>query len=194
MARFLIKLQCCQESYRALFVILFQAYINDLPQYVQSNIHIFADDTVIYLRITSINHCIQLQQHLPNLEACESDWKMEFNIPNCNVLRITRKQNPYIYEYTFKGQTSDSVHSVKYLGAYLSDDLRWNENVKNVSNKANKTIGFLKRNLRHCPPRTKETAYCSCVWDPYRAKNTNKLEMVERKAECWVLNRFSLKR
>ena len=77
---------------------------------------------------------------------------------------------------------SDSVHSVKYLGAYLSDDLRWNENVKNVSNKANKTIGFLKRNLRHCPPRTKETAYCSCVWDPYRAKNTNKLEMVERKA------------
>jgi hypothetical protein len=118
---------------------------------------------------------------------------MEFNIPNCNVLRITRKQNPYIYEYTFKGQTSDSVHSVKYLGAYLFDDLRWNENVKNVSNKANKTIGFLKRNLRHCPPRTKETAYCSCVWDPYRAKNTNKLEMVERKAACWVLNRFSLK-
>jgi hypothetical protein len=88
----------------------------------------------------------------------------------------------------FKGQTLGSVHSVKYLGTYLSDDLRWNEHVENVSDKANKTIGFLKRNLRHCPPKTKETAYkilvrptlkyCSCVWDPYTAKNTKKIEMV----------------
>ena len=52
----------------------------------------------------------------------------------------------------------------------------------NISNKANKTLGFRKRNLIHCPPRTKETAYkalvrqlnleyCSSVWDPYTAKN-----------------------
>ena len=47
---------------------------------------------------------------------------------------------------------------------------------KPISNKANKTLGFLKRNSIHCPPRTKETAYkalvhptqeyCSSVWDP----------------------------
>jgi hypothetical protein len=169
---------------------------------VQSNIRLFADaDVVIYLGIKSTDHCIQLQQDLLNLEAWESDWKMEFNIPKCNVLRITR--NPYIYEYMFKGQTLGSVHSVKYLGTYLSDDLRWNEHVENVSDKANKTIGFLKRNLRHCPPKTKETAYkilvrptlkyCSCVWDPYTAKNTNKIEMVQRRAARWVLHRFSLK-
>ena len=93
--------------------------------------------------------------------------------------------------------------TVKYLGVYLSDDLRWNEHVNNMSNKANKTLGFLKRNLRHCPPKTKETAYkalvrptleyCSTVWDPYTAKNTNIVEMVQRRAARWVLNRFNRK-
>ena len=96
-----------------------------------------------------------------------------------------------------------SLHSVRYLGVYLSDDLRWNEHVNNMSNKANKTLGFLKRNLRHCPPKTKETAYkalvrptleyCSTVWDPYTAKNINVVEMVQRRAARWVLNRFNRK-
>ena len=90
----------------------------------------------------------------------------------------------------------DPLHSVKYLGVYLSDDLRWNKHIKTISNKANKTLGFLKRNLIHCPPRTKETAYkalvrptleyCSSVWDPPTAKNTHGCAR-------WVLNRFDRK-
>ena len=94
----------------------------------------------------------------------------------------------------------DPLHSVNYLGAYLSDDLRWNKNIKTISNKANKTLGFLKQNLIHCPPRTKEIAYkalvcptleyCSSVWDPHTVKNTNTVEMVQRRAAHWVLNRF----
>ena len=32
--------------------------------------------------------------------------------------------------------------------------------------------------------------YCSSVWDPYAAKNTNTVEMVQRRATRWVLNRF----
>ena len=183
--------------------ILFLAYINDLPQYVKSKVRLFADDTVIYLAIKSSVDCIQLQQDLLSLENWESDWKMEFNAAKCNVLRITKKKTPYVYDYQLKGQTLESLHSVKYLGVYLSDDLRWNEHVNNMSNRANKTLGFLKRNLRHCPPKTKETAYkalvrptleyCSTVWDPYTAKNINVVEMVQRRAARWVLNCFNRK-
>ena len=35
--------------------------------------------------------------------------------------------------------------------------------------------------------------YCSSVWDPYAAKNTNAVEMVQRRATRWVLNRFDRK-
>ena len=99
-----------------------------------------------------------------------------------------------------RGQALNSLHSVKYLGVYLSDDLLWSEQIKTIFNKANKTLGFLKQNLIHCPPRTKETAYkalvcptleyCSSVWDPYTAKNISMVEMFHRRAACWVINHF----
>ena len=98
----------------------------------------------------------------------------------------------------------DPLHSVKYLQCvYLSNNLHWNKHIKTISNKANKTLGFLKRNSIHCPPRTKETAYkalvrptleyCSSVWDPHTDKNTNTVEIDQRRAAHWVLNHFDRK-
>ena len=179
---------------------LFLAFINDLPLYVKSNVRLFADDTVIYLTVKSVDDCLQLQQDLHNLEIWESDWKMKFNISKCNVLRFTRRRHPVLYNYKLHGHYLDTVDSTKYLRVHLSNDLRWNEHVKNISSKANKTLGFLKRNLRHCPSKTKETAYrtlirptieyCSTVWDPFTAKNIKSVEMVQRRAARWVLNRY----
>ena len=82
---------------------------------------------------------------------------MEFHTSKSKVLHITRKCHPYVHVYKLKGQVLDSLHprSVKYLQCvYLSDDLHRNEHIKTISNKANKTLGFLKQNSIHCPPRT----------------------------------------
>ena len=70
-----------------------------------------------------------------------------------------RKCHPHVHIYKLKGQVLDPLHSAKKLGVYLSVDLRWNDHIKTISNKANKTLGFLKRNLILCPPKTNETAY-----------------------------------
>ena len=35
-----------------------------------------------------------------------------------------------------------------YLGVTLQSDLKWNKHVENISAKANKTLGLLKRNLK----------------------------------------------
>ena len=75
-----------------------------------------------------------------------------------------RKCHPHVHVYKLKGQVLDPLHSVKYLQCvYLSDDLHWNEHIKTISNKANKTLGFLKRNLILCPPKTNESAYKTLV-------------------------------
>ena len=50
----------------------------------------------------------------------------------------------YVYNYKLQGQTMDSLLFFKHLGVYLSDDFRWNENVKSISKNAEKISG--------CPP------------------------------------------
>ena len=161
---------------------------------------LFADDTVVYLVVKSADDFLKRQQDLQSLESWEKDWKMAFNSTKCNVLRITRRQTPIIFDYKLHDRALDAVNITKYLGIHLSEDLRWNEHVRNMTNKANKTLGFLKRNLRHCSAATKERAYkflvqptveyCSSLWDPYTAKNIRQVEMVQRRAARWVLSRY----
>ena len=40
--------------------VLFLAHINDLPQNIRSRVHLFADDTILYLTITREDHYRQL--------------------------------------------------------------------------------------------------------------------------------------
>ena len=73
-----------------------------------------------------------------------------------------------------------------YLGVTLSDDMKWNSHINKISKKANSILGFLKRNLKHCPQDSGRTAYMSLVGstleyssivrDPYLQKDTYKLE------------------
>ena len=59
-----------------------------------------------------------------------------------------------------------------------------------VISKANRTLGFLRRNIYKCPQDIKayislirpHFEYASSVWDPFRKCHINALEMVQRKA------------
>ena len=88
---------------------------------------------------------------------------MAFHPDKCNVLTITRKRKPIVREYQLHGHTLDAVKSAKYFGCTISADQKWNEHIRNICNKANKTIGFLKRNLNINNSKIKETAYKSLV-------------------------------
>ena len=41
---------------------------------------------------------------------------------------------------------------------HITNDLRWNTHVSNICTKANRTLGFLGRNLYACPQEVKEAA------------------------------------
>jgi hypothetical protein len=180
--------------------ILFLVYINDLPTSVKSEMRLFADDTIIYRQIKTQDDCDALQRDLKSLESWERDWQMEFHPGKCQVLRITRKRKPIVQGYTLHGQELAVVPSAKYLGVTLSHDLRWNTHIQDTTAKANKTLGFVRRNLRVSSPTLKErayvalvrprTEYAATVWDPHTVTNIKSIEMIQRRAARWVLSRF----
>ena len=67
------------------------------------------------------------------------------------------------FEYTLHQQRLEQVQSAKYLGITISDDLDWGQHISEISSKATKTLGFLRRYLAFAPRHTKEVAYKTLV-------------------------------
>ena len=93
------------------------------------------------------------------------------------------------------------MDNIKYLGVTISKDLKWNIHVSNICTNANRTLGFLKRNLSSCPQDVKETAYkglvrpileyASPVWDPHGIVVQEELEKVQNRAARFVTGNYN---
>ena len=76
---------------------------------------------------------------------------MGFQHVKCNMMQLTRKRIKEIHaSYTLEGTDLENVESVRYIGVIITSDLRWNTHVSNVCTKANRTLGFLRRNVCSC--------------------------------------------
>ena len=120
---------------------------------------------------------------------------MKFNPSKCHVLRISRKQNPVESNYVLMGKVLDSVTHHPYLGVELSRKLDWSQHVNSKVTKANRSLGFLRRNPSRCPERVKEAAYkplcgpveyVSSVWNPHRRKHVKEIKGVQKRAARFV--------
>ena len=127
--------------------ILFLIFINDLPNTVNSPCKLFADDLLIYRQICNREDEVKLQQDLDKLALWESRWGMKFHPDKCENITITRKKKPLATKYTLRGHPLKKVPSTKYLGVTLNNHLDWKEHTDTMVKKANKTLGFLRRNL-----------------------------------------------
>ena len=124
---------------------------------------------------------------------------MDFNPSKCQVLHISRSRNPVENPYILHGQVLQEVDHAKSLGLEISRDLSLNTHIQNVTVKANRTLGFLRRNLQTKYKGIRETAYntlvrpqveyASSVWRPYT--QIKKVENVQRRAARCVSNDYS---
>ena len=101
------------------------AYINDLCDQVKSRVRLFADDTAIYLTISSEGESVTLQNDIHTLEIWVKRWDMSFNPSKGQVLHITRAKCPIQTGYILHGIVLESVPSAKYLGITIADNLSW---------------------------------------------------------------------
>ena len=143
---------------------------------------------------------IILQSDLDHLAEWEQKWKMEFHPDKCEVIHISHKRNTIKHEYNLHGHIIKAVTAAKYLGVTITSDLKWNRHIGSAATKANRVLGFLRRNLKVKSSSLKEKAYktlvrpsmeyAASVWDPYTDNNINRLEMVQRRAARYTLNQW----
>ena len=97
------------------------------------------------------------------------------------------------FDYALHQQRLEQVQSAKYLVITILDGLDWGQHISEISSKATKTLGFLRRNLAFAPRHTREVAYktlvrpkleyASPVWHPY---HETQMEKVHRTADRWT--------
>ena len=128
--------------------ILFLIYINDLLKEVCSQVRQFTDDTALYLTLESEDDGSTLQNDLNILSAWETRWDMRFNPLKCQVVHVTGSKKPVKRDYILHGQVLESVTSARYLGVDISGSLSWNPRVNCITGNANRTLGFVRRNIK----------------------------------------------
>ena len=168
---------------------------------IESEIRLFADDCVCYREIKDIEGTLKLQKDIDRLGIWARKWSMRFQPVKCNMMQLTKKLNKIQASYTLEGTVLENVESIKYLGVTITSDLKWNSHIRNVCSKANRTLGFLRRNLFSCPQDVKEAAYKSMVrpvleygstvWDPHCNGLNDTLENVQKRAARFVTRNYS---
>ena len=112
-----------------------------------------------------------------------------------------KTHNPLTLDCIMEGFTLKPVSHHPYLGVEVQKELKWKTHINNITSKANRTLGLIKRNLNRCSQEIKAKAYTTLVrpkleysstlWDPYRKCQINQLEKIQSRAAQFVLHDYS---
>lgn len=181
--------------------LLFLIYINDIHTNIKSNIRLFADDCVIYHPIRKESDSLELQNDLRKIYSWCENWQMKINIDKTKSVTFTTRSNLDTFIYKINETPIEKVSAFKYLGVHLSSNLTWNCHIEHITNKASKTLGFIKRHLALADQNTKLLAYTSLVrsqleyasiiWNPHQTYLLNHLESVQNKAARFITRKYS---
>ena len=170
--------------------ILFTIYINDIDVGLNNTISKFADDTKIGRPVLSEDDRQSLQSDLIKIGEWSKKWQMPFNVNKCQVLQVGSNNNKY--EYEINGHKINSTSQVKDLGVTITSNLKTSTQCIIAANKANRSLGFIKRNFTYKSSNIVLPLYKSIVrphleyavqfWAPYLVKDIKRLEAVQRRA------------
>ena len=122
-------------------------------------------------------------------------WGMRFNTDKCHILTVSASAQPLSKLYEIDGSFLQHVDTATYLGIIIHRTLEFADHITEAVSKANKKLGFLKRNLKGCPSELKKTAYISLIrsgleygatiWDPHLETQKKAIEQVQNRAIRW---------
>ena len=170
--------------------LLFNIHVLDLPSFVSSAIPQYADDTVLYRPIYSVQDEVNLQTDLDAIRTWSTINKLPLNAAKCVVMHITRSRRPILVSYRMGDTSLETITTHKHLGIVLSSNLEWGPHVDEVTSKAKRLLGFIRRTVGSNDPATMKKLfvalvrpiieYCAPLWTPNKESHKHKLEGVQR--------------
>ena len=168
--------------------VLFVIYIHDLPETVQPDILLFADDTKVMRTITIREDSCSLQSDVDSLQQ----WLLNFNVDKCHVLTIGKFENiKYTHRYRIHECELDHVFEEKDLGVHIDAELKFVEHMSAKIKKANSIVGLIRRSFSYLDSKLfkklyttfvrPHVEYAQAVWSPHLIKHVNMIENVQKR-------------
>ncbi|KAF7244268.1 RNA-directed DNA polymerase from mobile element jockey [Varanus komodoensis] len=170
--------------------ILFNLFINDMEEGVNSLLIKFADDTKTGAVATTEEQVLQIQKDLDRLWKWAGDNRMAFNVVKCKVLHLGHRNSCHKYRLGDKWLESSTCE--RDLGVLVDCKLNMSQQCDVVVKRANATLGCIARSVAS---RSREVLlplymtlvrpqleYCVQFWAPHYRKDIARLESVQRRA------------
>ena len=90
-------------------------------------------------------------------------WQMDFNITKCAVVSVTTTKKPFLHDYLMDGQQIPRCENQDYLGVTINHKLSWKPHITKIKNKANRTLGLIRRTLHAAPQQVRKQTYEALV-------------------------------
>lgn len=172
--------------------LLFIIFINDLPSVLNCRVLLYADDLKIFKVIRDPVDCLMLQRDID----CVSTWCLDnhllLNVDKCCTMTFHKGMNPIIFQYSINGENLERCQRFRDLGVIMNSNLKFNDHIRSMVNKANSVLGFITRTskvFQH--PSTFSLLYkalvrsrlefASNIWCPVNATYINMVEKVQKR-------------
>jgi hypothetical protein len=172
--------------------LLFLIFVNDIPQCMNSDILLFADDVKIWRSIKSPEDPNILQNNLNILQAWSENWLLQFNTTKCAVITLSSRSTSGNNVYKLDNKPLKCVENEKDLGIMLNKTLKPSIQCANAAKNAMSMMRRIKRAFPILSPETFLKIYPTFVrshleygiqaWRPWLIKDKVLLENVQRRS------------
>jgi len=105
--------------------LLFLLFVNDLTDWIKTNVCIFADDTKIWTRITCVKDSESLQRDLDSLSRWSEKWLLCLNPEKCKVMYVRHShKTSYTIRQDEKDWSLQSLTTLLLKANFLTSSLK----------------------------------------------------------------------
>lgn len=159
----------------------------------------FAGDCVIYRKTTNFSDSRKLQDDLDSVSNWYIKRGTQLNTTECKSMRASFSSIPSdTFPYSIIGTALSVVNSYQYFVLYITNNLSWNTHAAYVTDNANRTLGYLRRNFSSAPSSLKlnlyktlvrpKLEYVCAIWDPAHTNLLPSLESIQKRTPVLFSN------